>query len=274
MLGGVILAGVIIVLILTMMRRASAMSDEISIQSKRKFEAITPTTPALSNHRQITDVNEKAMPAKTAERIQEAGGYFTLRKDLLDTRAQLERYIREIAPHVEEQREDHGDLEKIKSEVSALRDRLSADGQELQKIRTSLTEQGIKLHSQRHNIEIQHVEIEKIGERREAENLKAEITTLKQRLAAAEEELQKLTASPPAQIVDLQPMRGLEVRERLGPEVARSVSIVQPIVQDERQILLAEPPPSGSAISGNCRNCGFALHIEDRYCIRCGHPIA
>lgn len=273
-LGGVILAGVIVVLILAMMRRASAMSDEISAQSKLKFEAITPTTSPSSNHRQITEVSEKARPPAETGRIMETGGYFALKKELLETKFQLERYIRENAPAMEKQRESLRDLEKVKTEVSGLRDRLSVDGQELQKVRTSVAEQGIKLHSQRRDIETQRSEIEKMSERREVENLRAEITTLKQRLAATEQELQKLRSSLPERVVDLQLMRGPQVREGLPLEVPRPASIVQPIVQGERQTLLAEPPAPVGVITGHCRTCGSALHIEDRYCIRCGHPIA
>lgn len=254
MLAGVILAGIIIGIIVTVFRRTSAMSDELSKQSKARFEALKPASTSPDSP-QVPRVMERPQPSVRADRVQDAGGYLALRKDLLETKFQLEQYIREKTPLVEKQRETLAEVSKLKTEVLGLRDRLNVEGQEIQKLKSSLGEQNVKLQSQRRDIEIQRIETDKVREQPKFENLMEEISELRDRLLTTEQELQKLRTTLEDHATNLQQAPVLQM---------------PPPVQATPTGLPETPPP---LVPKTCANCGYTVEAEDRYCFHCGRPV-
>jgi len=274
----VVLVGIIIGLILTMTRRASAMSDEISKQSKAKFEAITPTSvSALRNDSLVAEVKEKAQPLARTDHIRDTGGYFALRKEVLETKFRLEQFIRETTPHAEKQRETLADIEKLRTEVSSLRERLGADAQEIQKLKASLAEQGTKLDSQRWNIEDQRALMEKGWEDAGVGKLRAEVNALRERSLTTDQELQKLKTSLDEQ--------NLKHQHALDSEAQRTLVQVAPVVKVARGLEIAPPMQlanekihpqtqvARSSTSKRCASCGFPLQPRDNYCNHCGQGV-
>jgi len=276
----VVLVGIIIGLILTMTRRASAMSDEISKQSKAKFEAITPTSvSALRSNSQVTDVKEKTPSLARADYLRETGGYFTMRKEVLETKFHLEQFIRENTPLMEKQRQSLADIEKLRTEVSSLRERLGIDAQEIQKLKASIAEQGIKLHSQRRDIEDQRTLIEKAREEAEGGKLRAEVNALQERLLTTDQELQKLKTN-----LDEENLKRQHVLDSVDAEAQRAPAVQSaPVVKAAKGPEIAPPKPFASetiypqtqealdSTSRRCLNCGFLLQPQDNYCMHCGH---
>jgi len=275
----VVLVGIIIGLVLTMSRRASAMSDELSKQSKAKFEAITPTSAlALRNRSQVTEVREKAQPLARTDHIRETDGYFTLRKEVLETKFHLEQFIRENTPYLEKQRQALADTEKLRTEVSSLRERLGVDAQEIQKLKASLAEQGIRLHSQRRDIEEQRAVMEKSWEEAGVGKIRSEVNTLQERLLTTDQELQKLRTILDEQniksrhFVDLEAQRAPAVREAPVVDRTRAPEITPP-----RELAGEKSYPQTRVARGStskrCASCGFPLTPKDNYCNHCGQSI-
>jgi chromosome segregation ATPase len=259
-----------------MTRRASAMSDEISKQSKAKFEAITPTSvSALRNNSQVTEVKEKTLPLARTDQLRETGGSFTLRKEVLETKFRVEQFIRENTPLMEKQRQTLADVEKLRTEVSSLRERLGVDAQEIQKLKASLAEQGVKLHSQRRDIEDQKTLLEKARDEVEVGKLRAEVNVLQERLLTTHLELQKLKANLDEQnlkrqhVLDSEAQRAPAVKlapvvkAASGPEIASPMPYASETIYPETQL------PLDSTLK-RCVNCGFLLQPQDNYCMHCG----
>jgi len=281
----VVLVGIIIGLILTMMRRASAMSDEISKQSKAKFEAITPTSvSALRNDSRVAEVKEKTQPLARTDHLRETGGYFALRKEVLETKFHLEQFIRETTPRMEKQRETLADIEKMRTEVSSMRERLSVDAQEIQKLKASLAEQGTKLHSQRRDIEDQRALMEKWWEDAGVGKLRAEVNTLRERSLTTDQELQNLKTKLDEQNLKRQHVLDSEAQRAPVVKVAPVVTVA-PVVKVAHGPEIAPPMQLASeriypqtlvtlgSTSKRCVSCGFPLHPKDNYCNHCGQGV-
>ena len=211
MIAVVVLVGVVIGLILTISRRASAMSDELAKQSKAKFEAIAPTSVSASRYNsQVTEVKEKTqpLPART-DNLRETSGYLALRKEVFETKFKLEQFIRENRL-IEKQLGTRPEIEKLITEVSSLRERLSVDAQEIEKLKASLADQDIKLHSQRQDIEDQRAMLGKVWEQPEVGKLKAELNSLQERLLTTSQELQNLKTKLDEQNLKLQHVPDVE----------------------------------------------------------------
>jgi hypothetical protein len=132
-------------LILSLRSRASALSHDISKQSKAKFEAIAPTSvTALRNNSQVAEVKEKVQPLVRTDHVREIAGDFTLRKEVFETKLRLEQFIRENTRHLEKQRQSLADIERLRTEVSCLQERILTTDEELQKVKTYLEEQNSK----------------------------------------------------------------------------------------------------------------------------------
>jgi len=237
----VVLVGIIIGLILTMTRRASAMSDEISKQSRAKFQAIVPTPAgALRNSSQVTEVKEKTQPIGQTDYLRETGGFFTLRKELLETKVQLEQFISDNRHRMEEQRKTLADFEKLRTEVSSLQERLGIDAQEIQNLKSSLVEQDMKLQNQRREIEDQKTLLEK-GRDEEIGKLKAEFNVLQEHLLTTNQELQQLKTNLDEQNLK---QRSLDSETQR----ARSVARVQELIEQYKK-QSTHKPKSRSATS-------------------------
>ncbi len=264
-LGAVILAVVIVIVLLTMMKRASAMSDEISKESKAKFEAITPTKPPLRN----SPLEErKELPgALVRTNKTEEGGYLMLRKDLMDTRFQLERYIRENTLRIEKIQETGIEIEKLTAEVHGLQDRLNSGGQESQKLKTIISEQTLLLHNQRQDIETVRSQLEKVLERAEIEKLSTDIRTALDRLLTTEEELQKIRTKLEEQNTNLTQVRDMQIQTRML-ETTRSPQMILPNNAETPGPRFPQTPTNLAPKA--CLTCGSPLQPGDRFCFHCG----
>jgi chromosome segregation ATPase len=253
-----------------MARRASAMSDEISKQSKSKFEAITPTSvSALRNNLQLTEVKEKAQPLARTDHRQETAGYFTLRKEVFETKLHLDQFIRENTRHMEKKRQSLADIEKLRTEVSSLQERLGVDALEIQNLKASLAEQDTKLHSQEREIDDQRALIEKTRDEAGVGKLRAEINILQERLLTTDEELQKLKANLDEEnlkrqhVLDSEAQRAPVVKAAREQEIAPPMKLASETTYPQAQVALG-------STSRRCLSCGFPLEPQDNYCMHCG----
>lgn len=267
----VALVGIIIGLILSMRRRASAMSDEISKQSKAKFDAIAPTSVSASRvNSQFAEVKAQS-PART-DYLRESAVYFTLRKEVFETKLRLEQFIRENTRHMEKQRQSLADIEKLRTEVSSLQERLGVDAQEIQKLKESLAEQGIKLHSQTRNIDDQRALIEKGLEEAGFGKLRAEVNTLQERMLTTDQEPQKQKTYLDEQNLKRQHVLDSKAQRARAVEVADGAEIAPPMRLASDAIFLQTQVARGST-SNTCLSCGFAIKPKDNYCMHCGQSI-
>jgi len=272
-IGVVVLVGIVIGLILTISRRASAMSDELAKQSKAKFQAIVPTSVSASRYNsQVTEVKEKTqpLPART-DTLRETSGYLALRKEVFETKFKLEQFIRENRL-IEKQLGTRPEIEKLITEVSSLRERLSVDAQEMEKLKASLADQDIKLHSQRQDIEDQRARMGKVWEQPEVGKLKAELNSLQERLLTTSQELQNLKTKLDEQNLKLQHILDVKAQRAGVVEVAHGPQIVSP-VQSATKTFYPRTEPAPDSTFKRCVSCGFPLHSRDNYCEHCGAPI-
>ena len=269
----IIIAGFIILFLITLTRKSSAMSDAISKESHAKFAAITPTsTPPLPNHQQPKERTEIPQPpSPKATRIEDGGSYLTFRRDLLETKLQLERYTREKTGQEEKLRETHVAVEKLGTEVAALRDRQNATGQEYQKLKTTFAEQSFKLQNQRQDIESQRAQVEKLRDRPEVEKLNAEISKLKELLQNNEQEIQKLRTTLEEQNMNLKRVSDLAAQTWGTLDTMRRQPI-PPAMQMAATSFPQTPAPTNLAPI-TCVNCASPLDEQDKFCIRCGQRV-
>jgi chromosome segregation ATPase len=240
----VVLVGIIIGLILTVKRRVSAMSEELSKQSKDKFEAIVPTSISASrNDSRVTDVKEKAQPLARTDHLRETAGDFTLRKEVFETKLRLEQFIRENTRHMEKERQSLAEIEKLRTEVSSLQERLNVNSQEVHTLKASLAEHGIKLHNQTRDIENQSSQVE-------LKNLKTNLDDQNS------ERRHALDSEAPARVI--------EVADR--PEIAPPMRLASDAIYPGTQVAL------GSS-SNKCLSCGFTIKPRDNFCMHCGHSV-
>ena len=179
---------------------------------------------------------------------------------------------------MEKQRETLADIEKLRTEVSSLRERLGVDAQEIQKLKGSLAEQGTKLHSQRRDIENQRALMGKGWEDAGVGKLRAEVNTLRERSLTTDQELQKLKTNLDEQnlkrqhVLDLEAQRAPVVQVAPVVKVARKIEIAPPIQLASEKIYPQTQVALGST-SKRCVSCGFPLHPKDNYCNHCGQGV-
>lgn len=264
----VLLVGLIIGLVLLMKRRASTMSDEISKLPKAKFEAIVPTPVSASrNNSQISELKGHSL-ART-DHLRGSAEYFTLSREVYEIKLHLERFIRENLRYMEKQRQCLVDIEKLRSEVSSLQDRLSVDAQEVERLKSSLAEHRIELDSQRRGIEDQSAKVEKGWEEAGVGKLRSEVTLLQERLLKSDQELQKLKTS-----FNEQNLKGQYVlNEEAGVVEVHSELEVPPVMELASEPINPEIQVAQRSASNSCVSCGFPLQPEDNYCMHCGRSV-
>lgn len=222
------------------------MSDELSKQSHAKFEALLPH-PNSHNHEQVREPVKETTPPSTQP--QEKGSYLALRKELLETKLQLNNFIRDNSKRLEKEGETEANLARIMAEISDLRNRIDAGGREL---------------------ENQRSEVEKVRKQAEVGELWAEIKTLKDRSLSTGEEIQKLKASIDEQNSNLKQLLESEAQRRATLYPTLWPQSIQPF----REVSPPSTQASANVPSTTCLNCGASLDPIDRFCNRCGRRVA
>lgn len=244
----IVALGIIVVIVtLALRKRTSAMSDEFSKQSHAKFEAIRPH-PNSPNHGEANEHETKSTHTATPE-PQEEHNYSALRRELLENKLQINNFIRETSLRVEEEREMKASLERVMEDMSDLRNRIDANAQEFKSQRS---------------------EVDKVRERPDVGELWAEIRTLKDRFVSSGEELQKFKALIDEQNLSLKQLRDSETQTKAIEDSTRSSRRTTSTIA-ESPMPMQTP---ANLLSTNCSNCGFQLDPTDRFCIRCGQPVA
>jgi hypothetical protein len=273
-LGVVALGGLIVGLILTMMRRSSAMSDEISKQSRAKFEAIKPAGSNGSTGPRLVERPQARVALDSQHLVQkerEAKIDYELRKEIFEIKFRLDKLTRDVAPSLERQSQTRVDLDKVAADLVALRDQLRIEGQDLQKLKVSLAELSFRLNTQRQDVENQRADLAKLREQPELEKLKADVAGFKDGLLTAEQEVQRLKAIVDEQNVKIakpQPPATQQVDTPEAPPVTPAKNLSKPSPET-----VSPPLPSISFISRTCIRCGTPTNPQDNYCVHCGQPV-
>jgi chromosome segregation ATPase len=252
---------------MTLVRKSSAMSDEISQQSHAKFAAISPT---LVSKTQTADTKpEKTLSINRRYAVTQETRSTDQQRDITESRALMERYINESRIREERLRETRVEMEKLGTEIRELRERLASSGQEFQKLKAAIAEQGLKLQNQRQDIETQRNQIEKAWERPEAMKLRSEVAKVRNRLDNSETELGKLKTEVQEQNANLRQVSELAAQSRPTllalPGSQMSFPAYETIAQNAPSI-----QPTRSQLPKTCINCGSPLEPQDRFCFHCG----
>jgi len=224
---GVVLAGIVIAVIIFALRRATTMSNELSEQARVKFEAIKPKPQEEMS-------KETQLPLQTRPIDPQATDHMALKAELQENSGKLQQQIHEILELKEREDEVAKEIEIFKTEIFMLRDQLSSEGKELEKLSLLLGQQVIGLQNLTRDIETQ--------ENKFNEALKAVWRTIRRELT--ERIPQPITpgiAAPPSS----------EARDRSG----RSRFFNDMLGRRA------------------CPFCGHHIRTEDRYCYACGRPI-
>jgi predicted nucleic acid-binding Zn-ribbon protein/ribosomal protein L37E len=182
--------------------------------------------------------------------LSDAGDASALRKDLLETKEKLERFIEENTRRMEEHFGILTELKKLSAEFSSLREQLSANRQEMETLRGSVADQGVKLDIQRRDMDDQKAMLGKVVGPPDLGSLRAEVNGLQERLLATNQELQNLKH---AGAFDVGTQAGVDVPEREPRTVASEYVAAR--------------------FSRACRRCGSPLNAQDNFCEHCGAPV-
>jgi hypothetical protein len=271
-LGVVALGGLIVGLILIMMRRSSVMSDEISKQSRAKFEAIKPAgtngsiAPTLVERPQARVALEST---HLLQREREANIDYALRKEIFEIKFRLDKLIRDVAPSLEKQNQTRVDLDKVVTDIVALRDQLRVDGQDLRKLKLSLAELSFRLNSQRQDVENQRADLAKLRAQPELDKLRTEIAGFKDGLLTTEQEIQKLKAID-ERSVNIQKAQGSATQRVDTPNITPATQVETLPKQQKPAIPHLH---STDFVSRTCIRCGLPTNPQDNYCVHCGQPV-
>ena len=163
-LGAIALGIIILITIVALQKRTSAMSDDLSKQSRARFEALVPNLP---DHAKAAEESHKSQeeavktPTLAPSRVDRTG-YSSLSNGVVDLKSCLDNLILENHKRLEEAQQTRATLEEIRSqinglgnrvtenekitaEVRSLKMRMSPPDEEFQKLRTILDEQNVKL---------------------------------------------------------------------------------------------------------------------------------
>jgi len=227
---GIVFAGIVIAVIIFTLRRATRTSNELSEEARVKFEAITPTSTPKE---EISKENQPPPPTRPIE--PQAPNYLALTADLQENKRKLQQNVQEMLALKEREVATAKEIEKLRTEISTLRDQISSNKHELGKLSELVEKQNIGLLDQRRDMETQ--------ERK-----------LNEALDGLRRELAEKPPQPPASYT------------LSHPEPPPSVSQAR----EESGISRFFDSMLGRK---SCPHCGHQLRIQDRYCDACGQPV-
>ena len=227
---GIVFAGIVIAVIIFTLRRATRTSNELSEEARAKFEAITPTSTPKE---EISKENQPPPPTRPIE--PQAPNYLALTADLQENKRKLQQNVQEMLALKEREVATAKEIEKLRTEISTLRDQISSNKHELGKLSELVEKQNIGLLNHRRDMETQERKFHEA-----LDGLRRELTEKHQQ--------------PPASYTSSRP-------EPLPPvSQARDESGISRFFDN----MLGRKP---------CPYCGHQLRIQDRYCDACGRPL-
>ena len=227
---GIVFAGIVIAVIIFTLRRATRTSNELSDEARIKFEAITPTSTTQE------EISKENQPPPTTRPIEpQAPNYLALTADLQENKRKLQQNIQEISALKEREVAAAKEIEKLRTEISTLRDQISSNKQELGKLSELVEKQNIGLLNHRRDMETQERKFHEA-------------------LDGLRRELTEEPPQPPASYTLSHP----EPPPRISQ--AREESGISRFFDN----MLGRK---------SCPHCGHQLRLQDLYCDACGQPV-
>lgn len=203
------------------------MSNELSEEARVKFEAIKPTSTPQG------EIPKETQPAPRTRPVEpQAPDYLALMADLKENSRKLQQDMQEMLALREREVATAKEVEKLRTEISTLRDQISSDRHELGKLSGLVEQQNVGLLNQRRDMETQ--------ERK-----------FNEALNGVRRELTEKPSQPAAGYISSPP-------ESLPPvSQAREESGISGFFNN----VLGRRP---------CPYCGHRVRTQDRYCDVCG----
>jgi hypothetical protein len=132
---GIAFAIVVVVLVLNALRRSSAMSNELSTEWEKKFEAIKPAAMGDKTPQTVARPQPRIRPAETSRNLE---GYNVLQTELRENRGRLQRTLQEITSLKEEETRIRNEILGLRTQLGALQERFSTSQDEIRRLKAQI----------------------------------------------------------------------------------------------------------------------------------------
>jgi chromosome segregation ATPase len=133
-------------------------------QLKAQLEALaTQSATPKQDFEPLKDTRSLFVETGREERYLKTPNNDAVKGELDVAKSHLQQYVREMTTMKEKEATLRNEIESLRSEVHSLRERLLSNAQEVQKLRTRLEEQSVKLQNQPRDIELQRKEMKVAG---------------------------------------------------------------------------------------------------------------
>jgi peptidoglycan hydrolase CwlO-like protein len=290
---GIVFAVIVVFLIANTLRRRSVMSDELTAEWEKKFEAIKPA--AMTQKEQPVAPTPTPQPySQVEDRSGDFARYSALQTELQETKGRLQRNLEDIVTLKENESRIRDEVSGLRSQVTSLQEQTSTSQDQIQTLRTQIEDGRSRDQAEHSALQAdvrelresrgsQQPNLEELAALKESgarvqndiQGLQTQISSLQERFIASQEEILKLKTQLEASVIQPQ-----QQPQQPGPPPQ------PPIQAQDFATQKIGPPPSpqpqtraetwvsrhfGNVLNRRtCPTCGRPVRSGDMYCDSCG----